>query len=67
MIRTYLDTGVLIAAWRGTEEVANKAMAVLDDMKREFIFSEVLRLEIMPKTLCNYSGVISINSGHRPS
>ena len=51
MIRTYLDTGVLIAAWRGTEEVANKAMAVLDDMKREFIFSEVLRLEIMPKTL----------------
>jgi len=38
MIRTYLDTGVRIAAWRGTEEVANKVI-IVHDMDREFTFS----------------------------
>ncbi|MGH8563859.1 MAG: type II toxin-antitoxin system VapC family toxin [Gammaproteobacteria bacterium] len=51
MIRTFVDSGVLIAAVCGTEEVANEAMEILDDPRRAFITSDFVRLEVMPKAV----------------
>ncbi|MGH8497513.1 MAG: type II toxin-antitoxin system VapC family toxin [Methylococcales bacterium] len=47
--KTYVDSNVLIAAFQGKEETFSKAMAVLDDPAREFIVSDFLRLETIPK------------------
>ena len=47
MIRTYLDAGVLIAAVRGKEPIAIRALEILDD--RQFVSSIFLRLELLPK------------------
>jgi len=44
-----VDSGVLIAAARGTDEVFAKAMEVIDDPDRVFISSDFVRLELMPK------------------
>jgi len=49
--KTYLDAGVLIAAVRGRDEVAARAMQVLDDPDREFVSSAFLKLEILPKAV----------------
>jgi len=49
--KTYLDAGVLIAAVRGTDKVARKAMRVLDDPGREFVASAFLTLEVLPKAV----------------
>jgi len=48
---TFVDSGVLIAAARGTEEVARRAMVVLDDPERTFASSAFVRLEVLPKAL----------------
>lgn len=50
---TFVDSGVLIAAARGTDEVARRAMAVLDDPERRFASSAFVRLEVLPKALRN--------------
>lgn len=47
--RTFIDSGVLIAAATGTDEVASRAMAVLDDPERTFVTSGFVRLEVLPK------------------
>lgn len=49
--RTYLDAGVLIAAVRGREDVAAKAIQILDDPDREFVSSPFLKLEVLPKAV----------------
>jgi predicted nucleic acid-binding protein len=49
MKRTYLDANVLIAAFRGEEQVAQRALGVLDDPDRKLVVSDYLRLEIFPK------------------
>jgi hypothetical protein len=41
----------LIAAARGTQPFAGKALALLEDSQREFITSEYLRMEILPKPI----------------
>lgn len=46
-----MDSGVLIAAARGTDEAARRAMAVLDDPERSFASSAFVRLEVLPKAL----------------
>jgi predicted nucleic acid-binding protein len=51
MARTYLDSGVLIAICRGKPEVAQSALALLNDPDREIILSEAVRLEVMPKAI----------------
>lgn len=51
--RTFLDSGVLIAAARGNDAVASKALAILDDPSRSFVTSDFVRLEILPKPLYN--------------
>jgi predicted nucleic acid-binding protein len=52
MKRTYVDAGVLIAAARGQNDVADRAMAVLDDPDRSFASSIFVKLEVLPKPMC---------------
>lgn len=47
--KTYVDSNVLIAAFQGKEEIFRKAIEILDDPAREFIVSDFLRLETIPK------------------
>ncbi len=51
MILTYLDTGVLIAAFRGENIIAEKALTILEDSQRLFISSDILKLELLPKAI----------------
>ena len=53
MIRTFVDTGVLIAAARGTGIGAERALLVLRDPNREFACSIFLKLEVLPKAIYN--------------
>lgn len=47
--RTYIDTCLLIAAFKGEEELAKKALSVLDDPQRRLVVSDAVRLEALPK------------------
>ncbi len=49
MIKTYLDSGVLIAAARGIDVVSSRAILILDDDQRQFCSSCFVRLEILAK------------------
>jgi predicted nucleic acid-binding protein len=51
LIRTFLDAGILIAAVRGQEEEAGRALAILEDPERSFVASDFLRLEVLPKAI----------------
>lgn len=46
---TYVDACLLIAAYRGQDEIAERALEILDDPDREYAASEFLRLEVVPK------------------
>jgi len=47
--RTFLDANVLINAFRGTGKTAAESIALLQDDTREFVTSDFLRLELLPK------------------
>lgn len=47
--RTYVDTSVLIAAFKGKGELGRRARDVLDDPKRSLVVSDAVRLETLPK------------------
>jgi predicted nucleic acid-binding protein len=49
--KTYVDAGVLIAAVRGKEDLAERAMQILDDPNRTFVSSPFLKLEVLPKAV----------------
>ncbi len=49
MKRTYIDANVLIAAFQGEDQVAQRALQVLDDPNRKLVVSDYLRLEVLPK------------------
>jgi predicted nucleic acid-binding protein len=51
MIRTFIDSGVLLAAARGTEACSETALTILEDQEREFASSEFVRLEVLPKAV----------------
>jgi hypothetical protein len=53
MIRTYLDSGILIIAARGVEDASVCAISVLGDPEREFVSSLFLKLEVLPKAIYN--------------
>lgn len=53
MIRTFIDAGVLIYAARGQNEIAELALQVLEDDRREFASSIFLKLEVLPKAIYN--------------
>jgi len=52
-IRTFLDSGVLIAAYKGSPSVAAAAINILDDPNRLFLSSPFVRHEVSPKALYN--------------
>lgn len=51
MTRTFLDAGVLIAAARGDDAVAQRAIEIVRDKDRAFVSSPFIRLEVLPKAL----------------
>ena len=51
MTRTFLDAEVLIAAIRGTPEIADRAMELLNDPERLFVSSDFVQLEVLPKAV----------------
>ncbi len=53
MIRTFIDAGVLIYAARGQNEIAEIALQVLEDDRREFASSIFVKLEVLPKAIYN--------------
>ncbi len=50
-IKTFLDTGVLIVAWRGEAAGKMRALTIINDPSREFICSPFVKLELLPKTV----------------
>jgi hypothetical protein len=53
MIKTFIDSGVLIFAARGGGELAEKALSILEDSDREFASSIFVKLEVLPKAIYN--------------
>jgi predicted nucleic acid-binding protein len=50
LIKTYVDSGVLIAAARGAGKLAQRALAIIGDTSsREFVCSDYVKLETIPK------------------
>lgn len=49
IIRTYLDTGVLIRAFQVGAKNEDRASDIINDSNREFIVSDILKLELIPK------------------
>jgi predicted nucleic acid-binding protein len=45
---TYLDSGVLLAAWKNAE-LRPAALRVLEDLERQFATSQLAKLELLPK------------------
>lgn len=50
-LKTYLDSGVLIMAFRVNGEVGERARQILTDSNREFASSVFARLELLPKAM----------------
>lgn len=50
-VLTYLDTGVVLAVVRGEPGASLRAYAILNDPAREFVGSEMLRLELLPNAI----------------
>ena len=48
-IRTFLDANVLITAFKGEGAAASKALDIIANAERDFVISDVLRLEVIPK------------------
>lgn len=53
MTRTFIDSGILIAATRGEGAIAERALAILADPNREFAASIFVKLEVLPKAIYN--------------
>jgi len=48
-MRTYVDSGVLITAARGNAALSAPAIEILSDATREFVSSDWVKLEVLPK------------------
>jgi hypothetical protein len=48
-MRTFIDSGVLITAWRGNPAQKIKALTIIADLNRSFISSPFVKLEVLPK------------------
>ncbi|OCQ99146.1 hypothetical protein BCD64_22865 [Nostoc sp. MBR 210] len=51
--KTYIDSGVLITAFRGVESISIRANSILNDENREFVSSQFVKLEVLPKAIYN--------------
>ncbi len=52
-VRTFLDSGVLISAYKGSDSIQQSAIKILDDPNRVFLSSPFIRHEVSPKALYN--------------
>ena len=50
-VRTYIDSGVLIYAWRGDGPLGDAARAFLYDPLREYVTSDYVKVELLPKCM----------------
>ncbi len=48
---SYIDSGVLINAFRGDSQVSLQALLILDDPDRQFASSPFVQLETLPKSI----------------
>lgn len=48
-MKTFIDAGVLITAWRGQAAERLRALTILNDPHREFVSSPFVQLEVLPK------------------
>ena len=51
LIKTYIDSGVLITFFRGSDELMVKAATILDDPNRVFVSSVFVKLEVLSKAI----------------
>ncbi len=51
MTITFIDSGVLVTASRGTENLSDKAISILANADREFASSKFIKLEVLPKAI----------------
>lgn len=51
--KTYLDSGVLISAFRGIPSISISANQILNDENLEFASSRFVELEVLPKAIFN--------------
>ena len=52
-LRTFLDSGVLIAAAVGRDALRRRALAVIENPDRYFYYSPFVPLEVLPKAVYN--------------
>jgi predicted nucleic acid-binding protein len=45
---TYLDSGVLLAAWK-SPELRSVALSIMEDSQRQFVISQLTKLELLAK------------------
>lgn len=57
MTLTYVDSGVLIYAAKGTSEAAASALSFLRDSNREYVTSDYVRLEVLPKAIFHKNSI----------
>lgn len=53
LVRTFLDSGVLITGYNGQPDLQRRALAIIKDPKRIFLSSPFIRHEVCPKALFN--------------
>ena len=53
LVRTFLDTGVLITAYNGQRGLQERALEILEDPNRVFLSSPFVRHECCPKAVFN--------------
>ncbi|MGH9582617.1 MAG: nucleic acid-binding protein, partial [Bryobacteraceae bacterium] len=51
MIRTFFDSGVLLAAVRSVTSDRERALQILEDANRTFLTSPFVHLELVPKAI----------------
>ena len=51
MTITFIDSGVLVTASRGVEDLSDKAISILASTDREFASSAFIKLEVLPKAV----------------
>lgn len=51
MTITFIDSGILVTASRGVEDLSDKAISVLASADREFASSAFIKLEVLPKAV----------------
>lgn len=49
--KSFIDSSILLAAWRGVSVLRIKALTILSDSSRKFVSSPFVRLEVRPKSV----------------